>query len=90
MSCYRPPLLVHLYRIYIPLSLTHPILSPLSSFFQIHSIYRNTGASVEKARTEFADRFMSNQHVQQAASNAATAVINSQLSGGNNGSGPRY
>lgn len=59
--------------------------------FQIHSIYRNTGASYDKAKTEFADRFMSNQHVQQAASNAASAVISSQLSGGgSNGSGPRY
>lgn len=63
-----------------------------SSSFQIHSIYRNTGASYDKAKTEFADRFMSNQHVQQAASNAASAVISSQMSGGggSNGSGPRY
>lgn len=67
-------------------------LSYLFHSLQIHSIYRNTGASVEKARTEFADRFMSNQHVQQAAAGAASAVISSQMSGAgsNNGTGTRY
>lgn len=45
---------------------------------------------MEKARAEFADRFMSNQHVQQAASSAATAVISSQMGGSSNGTGTRY
>ncbi|GAB0099770.1 Secretory carrier-associated membrane protein [Sergentomyia squamirostris] len=46
---------------------------------KIHSIYRSSGASFAKAQAEFTTEFMRNPHVQQAASNAATAAVSSQM-----------
>lgn len=48
-------------------------------FFQIHSIYRSSGASMAKAQAEFATEFMRNQHVQQAASSAVNSAVSSQF-----------
>uniref|UniRef100_A0A1B0C8D0 Secretory carrier-associated membrane protein n=2 Tax=Lutzomyia longipalpis TaxID=7200 RepID=A0A1B0C8D0_LUTLO len=46
---------------------------------KIHSIYRSSGASFAKAQAEFTTEFMRNPHVQQAATNAATAAVSSQI-----------
>lgn len=40
----------------------------------MHSIYRRSGASFEKAQQEFASGVVSNPGVQQAASQAAVAA----------------
>ena len=40
--------------------------------FQIHRLYRNTGASFEKAQKEFATNVMSNKNVQNAAATVVT------------------
>jgi len=42
-----------------------------SSLLQIHSLYRQTDASFQKAQAEFATGVMSNQAVRQAAASAA-------------------
>ena len=64
-------------------------------YVKVHSIYRNTGASFAKAQAEFAQGVMRNEHVQQAATGAATAAARQAMgqafTGGNNaGSGLRY
>lgn len=46
----------------------------LSSTFQVHMLYRTTGASFEKAQQEFATGVMSNKTVQTAAANAASTA----------------
>lgn len=40
--------------------------------YQVHSMYRTTGASFEKAQQEFATGVLSNKTVQTAAANAAS------------------
>jgi hypothetical protein len=63
---------------------------------QVHSIYRSTGASFDKAKAEFATGVMNSPHVQQAAAGAARQAMSqaftSATSGGNrtNSSGVRY
>jgi hypothetical protein len=47
---------------------------------QIHRIYRSTGASFAKAQQEFTTEFLRNEHVQNAATNAAAATIRAQMS----------
>lgn len=47
--------------------------------FQIHAIYRSSGASLAKAQQEFTTEFLRNQHVQNVASNAASAAVQSQF-----------
>ena len=49
---------------------------------QIHSMYRQTGASFQKAQAEFATGVMSNQTVRQAAASATTGVAQGAFSGG--------
>ncbi|XP_023177661.1 secretory carrier-associated membrane protein 1 [Drosophila hydei] len=46
---------------------------------KIHTIYRSTGASMDKARAEFTTEFLRNQHVQEAASSAVSSAVNSQF-----------
>ena len=41
---------------------------------KVHSIYRSSGASLQRAQAEFATGVMSNKNVQQAAASAATAA----------------
>uniref|UniRef100_H2YRE9 Secretory carrier-associated membrane protein n=2 Tax=Ciona savignyi TaxID=51511 RepID=H2YRE9_CIOSA len=48
---------------------------------KVHSIYRSSGASFEKAQQEFATDVMKNPGVQTAAANAAGAAVQSSLSG---------
>ncbi|XP_069700539.1 secretory carrier-associated membrane protein 1 isoform X2 [Periplaneta americana] len=47
---------------------------------KIHRIYRSTGASFAKAQQEFTTEFLRNEHVQNAATNAAAATIRAQMS----------
>lgn len=46
-------------------------------------MYRSTGASFAKAQQEFATEFLKNQHVQNVATNAAAAAVQTQFSQGN-------
>lgn len=55
-------------------------------FFQVHSIYRSTGASMAKAQAEFTSEFMRNQHVQEAATNAMQSAVSSQFNSNSNSS----
>lgn len=45
-------------------------------FLKVHSIYRSSGASIAKARNEFAQGIISNQYVQQTVANAARQTVN--------------
>lgn len=64
--------------------------------FKVHSIYKHTGASFDKAKAEFATGVMSNETVQQsvagATRSAVSSAISSTLSGGttSNSGGVRY
>ena len=53
---------------------------------QIHKLYRSSGMSLAKAQSEFASGVMRNEHVQAAATQAATAAarqtMQSQFGGG--------
>lgn len=49
-------------------------------YVQVHRMYRNTDASMQKAQQEFATTFLGNEHVQNAASNVAANAIRSQMS----------
>lgn len=51
---------------------------------KIHAIYRSSGASMTKARQEFQTEFFRNQHVQQAAADAARVAVDSQLNSNRN------
>lgn len=46
---------------------------------KIHTIYRSTGASMDKAKAEFTTEFLRNQHVQEATSSAVSSAVNSQF-----------
>lgn len=43
---------------------------------RVHSIYRSSGASIAKARSEFTQGIISNQYVQQTVANAARQTVN--------------
>lgn len=47
--------------------------------WQVHRIYRSTGASFAKAQMEFSQGVMRNEHVQSVAANAATAAVRTQM-----------
>lgn len=63
-------------------------VSMLMLLFKVHNLYRSSGASLAKAQQEFSRGVMSNEHVQQAAAQAASAAVRGQMSGG--GGGQRY
>lgn len=46
---------------------------------KVHSIYRSSGASMAKARNEFAQGIISNQYVQQTVSNAARQTVDQTI-----------
>ena len=56
--------------------------------FQIHRIFRGTGATFAKAQEEFAQGVMTNRTVQTATANAAQTAVSSAFTG--NASGNRY
>ena len=56
-------------------------------------MYRSTGASLAKAQAEFTSGVMQNEHVRQAAAEAARETVRSQFAGNNQaatGTGNRY
>lgn len=57
----------------------------MPAYFQVHRIYRSSGASFAKAQHEFATRAVNNEHVQNAAISAAR---NSMAQAAAGGSGP--
>lgn len=46
---------------------------------KVHSIYRSSGASIAKARNEFAEGIIRNQYVQQTVASAARQTVNQQF-----------
>ena len=61
------------------------------NLFQIHRLYRSTGASIAKAQAEFTSGVMSNETVRQAAADAARESVRSQFAENNQtGNGNRY
>lgn len=46
---------------------------------KVHNIYRSSGATMAKARTEFAQGIISNSYVQQTVANAARETVNQTL-----------
>jgi len=71
-------------------------LTALADFYmltKIHRLYRSTGASLAKAQAEFTSGVMQNEHVRQAAAEAARETVRSQFAGNNQagtGTGNRY
>jgi len=57
----------------------------LLMLLKVHSIYRSTGASFDKAKAEFASGVMSNAHVQQAAAGAARQAMSSAFTSATSG-----
>lgn len=55
-------------------------MDPLA--WQVHGLYRTTGASFEKAQQEFATGVMANKTVQTAAANAASNAARGAFKGG--------
>lgn len=53
-------------------------------FLKVHSIYRSSGASMAKARNEFAQGIISNQYVQQTVANAARQTVNQTFASATN------
>ena len=47
--------------------------------FQIHRLYRSTGASMAKAQAEFTSGVMKNEAVRQAAADVARESVRSQF-----------
>jgi hypothetical protein len=54
---------------------------------KVHRLYRNTGASFEKAQAEFASGVMSNKNVQNAAATVITEGARSAMNNGTTGYG---
>jgi len=72
------------------------VLAALADFYmltRIHGMYRSTGASFAKAQEELTTNVFSNEHVRNAAAQAAASGVRSTFSGGQGGQqpqGPRY
>ena len=49
---------------------------------QIHTMYRQSGASIAKAQAEFTTNVLSNEGVRNAAANAAASGVRSQFGSG--------
>ena len=67
----------------------------VANLFQIHRLYRNTGASFEQAQREFASGVLSNKNVQNAAATVITesakaTVQNYNSSGGTSSTPGRF
>lgn len=61
--------------------LSHRLTSAPLRRVQVHTLYRTTGASFEKAQQEFATGVMSNKTVQTAAANAAANAASNAARG---------
>jgi len=68
----------------VSISFTLTAVGMAICLIKVHRLYRGTGASFAKAQAEFSSGIMSNQHVQNAAANAATAAASNAMSGGGN------
>ncbi|CAG9760417.1 unnamed protein product [Ceutorhynchus assimilis] len=75
----------------IALGFSFAAAADLFMITKIHRMYRSTGASMDKARQEFTDVVLRNQHVRSAASNVAAAAVQSTLNQNNtNNTSSRY
>jgi hypothetical protein len=62
-------------------------VSDILILMKVHRLYRNTGASFEKAQAEFASGVMSNKNVQNAAATVITEGARSAMNNGTTGYG---
>ncbi|XP_050313272.1 secretory carrier-associated membrane protein 1 isoform X2 [Anthonomus grandis grandis] len=79
-----------IFAISVALGFTFCAGADLFMISKIHKMYRSTGASMDKARQEFTDVVLRNQHVRSAASNVAAAAVQSQFSQDTNTTNNRY
>ncbi|CAH1796713.1 unnamed protein product [Owenia fusiformis] len=63
----------------IALFFTLTAVAVMVLLIRVHRLYRNTGASFEKAQAEFASGVMSNKNVQNAAATAATSAVRNSM-----------
>lgn len=61
--------------------------SDILILIKVHRLYRNTGASFEKAQAEFASGVMSNKNVQNAAASVITEGARQAMNNGTTGYG---
>lgn len=57
---------------------------------QVHSIYRHTGASMEKAQAEFTQNVLSSQAAQNATQQAASSYMSNMFNRNQSNTDPRY
>jgi len=79
---------VTFFLVFVTFSLVLYAFASLLMLIQVHSIYRHTGASMEKAQAEFTSTVLSSQHVQTAAQGAARQTMSNMFN--RNNSEPRY
>lgn len=72
LTCLNKSIIVGIIMILIAALFTSLAVMSLVMFKKVHSMYRTTGASFEKAQQEFATGVLSNKTVQTAAANAAS------------------
>uniref|UniRef100_A0A1A8HAW5 Secretory carrier-associated membrane protein n=1 Tax=Nothobranchius korthausae TaxID=1143690 RepID=A0A1A8HAW5_9TELE len=74
LTCLNTSIPVGILMILVAALFTSLAVLSLIMFKKVHSMYRTTGASFEKAQQEFATGVMSNKTVQTAAANAASSA----------------
>lgn len=72
LTCLNTSIIVGILMILIAALFTSLAIMSLVMFKRVHTMYRTTGASFEKAQQEFATGVLSNKNVQTAAAKAAS------------------